>query len=159
MMNQFTYLARDRAGTLTRGTHAAETPQRLQSALEATGLSLVSFSTGETSSAGGIGSGSPHFQVALWWRPSGRAVELALKQMAMMLRSGLDLRSTLQTVLDQSTSLPLAAALRTIIRSIDQLHQRFVVAIVTHHAMEASREQATFLLLSFRFAYVIASSL
>lgn len=127
-MNHFRYLARDRSGSLTRGTQTAESPQRLQSLLEGTGLSLVSFSTSPTP-VGQISGGQPSLESILssrtnwtlgaWLRPSGRALELALKQMAMILRSGLDLRATLQTVLEQTTSLALATALRSIIAAVE----------------------------------------
>lgn len=122
-MNHFRYLARDRSGSLTRGTQTAESPQRLQSLLEGTGLSLVSFSTsptpaGPTSLDSSL---SPHsnWTLGAWLRPSGRAMELAMTQMAMMLRSGLDLRATLQTVLEQTTSPGLASALRSIIAAVE----------------------------------------
>lgn len=116
-MNQFRYLARDQAGSLTRGTQVAESPQRLQSLLESTGLSLVSFSS--SSAPAGLASSTKSNSLALLWRPSGRSIELALTQLAMMLRSGLDLRGSLQTVVEQSTSLPLANALRAVIHAVE----------------------------------------
>ncbi len=134
-MKHFTYLARDRAGTLTRGTQTAESPQGLQSLLEATGLSLVSFSA----SSSPAGTPNTHAQtfnlatskpaksrshvlgaIASQLSPSSRAMELAMTQMAMMLRSGLDLRGTLQTVLEQTTSMPLANALSRVIHQVEQ---------------------------------------
>ena len=116
-MNQFRYLARDQAGSLTRGTQVAESPQRLQSLLESTGLSLVSFSS--SSAPTGFEPSIKSNSLTQLWRPSGRAVELALTQLAMMLRSGLDLRGSLQTVVEQSNSLPLAAALRAVIHAVE----------------------------------------
>ena len=119
-MNQFRYLARDRSGSLTRGTQVAESPQRLQSLLEATGLSLVSFSSSTATS--GPASSTKSYNLPRLCRPSGRAVELALTQLSMMLRSGLDLRGSLQTVVEQSTSLPLASALRAVIHAVENGH-------------------------------------
>ncbi len=124
-MNHFRYLARDRAGTLTRGTQLAESPQRLQALLEATGLSLVSFSTSHDE----VDHTAPGNTTALarlsqlgwlgWWRPGARSIELALKQLAMMLRSGLDLRGSLQTVLEQTSSLALARSVRMVIQRVE----------------------------------------
>ncbi len=116
-MNQFNYVARDRTGSLTRGMHTAESPEGLQSLLEGTGLSLVSFTMQSNLTA--ATASNPLGFVALWRRPSSRAIELALKQMAMMLRSGLDLRACLQTVLEQTSSFALASNLRAIMRGIE----------------------------------------
>ena len=121
-MNHFQYLARDRAGSLTRGMQHAESPQRLQSLLEATGLSLVSFSLSEAGPSTSTAFTGRWQWLWSWYRPSGRSIELALTQMAMMLRSGLDLRGTLHTVLEQTTSPSLARALRAIIRELELGH-------------------------------------
>lgn len=118
-MNQFRYIARDRSGTLTRGTHSAVSPQSLQSLLESTGLSLVSYTIGEPSVAMAALVSDTKGVMPVWWRPRGRAIELALTQLAMMLRSGLDLRSSLQTCLEQTTSIALARALRTTLKGIE----------------------------------------
>lgn len=117
-MNQFRYLARDPAGMLTRGVVTAQTPQGLQSLLEATGLSLVSYSNGDA--LHGRATDSVQSSSLAWLRPRSRTIELALTQLAMMLRSGLDLRSSLQTILAQTHSLALARAMRSILHEVER---------------------------------------
>lgn len=116
-MPNYSYLARDRSGRITRGALAAETPSGLRAALHALGLQLISLEAGRTSLASRLKTLSlPDLRG--WLRPSSRHVEVALRQLAMMLRSGLDLISALKTVQSQTESPALAAILSQMIAAI-----------------------------------------
>ncbi|MGN6544326.1 MAG: type II secretion system F family protein [Aureliella sp.] len=116
-MLNFSYLARDRSGRLTRGAMTAESPTSLRASLQTLGLHLVSLEARPDRSL--------RWNVLLerlnplqWLPPRSRDVETALRQMALMLRSGLDLLGALAAAADQSSSPALARILVRVGQSI-----------------------------------------
>ncbi|MCC6512196.1 MAG: type II secretion system F family protein [Pirellulaceae bacterium] len=140
-MKQFSYIARNQTGSIARGTQTADSPETLRGMLQRSGLSLISFSIQERSWQAPTRSkflqSSPNeqaispsanytkrvanpqsLQLSRWLRPSQRAIETALRQLAMMLRSGLDLISALHAVAHQSSSAALKYHLQQVIESV-----------------------------------------
>ena len=103
-MPEYSYLARDDSGKMQRGRITAESPSALRSLLESRGDKLVSLST-ETSSdlTNEIKASNPLQGLP----PRSATVEIALEQLAVLLRSGIGLLQSLQTVAEQSTSVSL----------------------------------------------------
>ena len=87
MMN-FNYLARDRSGRVTRGALQADSPLGLKSLLQSMGLQMVSLEALPEASATLLGDLDPR----RWMPVRSRDVEFSLRQLAIMLRSGLNLR-------------------------------------------------------------------
>ena len=117
-MPNYTYMARDRGGRITRGALAAETPGGLRLALGRLGMQLVSLEVRPEA-----------FAVSTWVKqncnplralpPRSRDIEVALRQLAMMLRSGLDLLNALKAIRGQ-TSPALARVLSKMIPAISR---------------------------------------
>lgn len=109
-MPNFTYIARDAAGRITRGAMTAENPGSLRASLQTLGLRLLSLKACPEPSM--VWSGlAQQLNPLQWLPPRSRDVETSLHQLAMMLRSGLDLLSALTAAADQSSSPALARIL------------------------------------------------
>lgn len=109
-MTNYSYLARDRTGRIARGELAADSASGLKTILHAQGMQLVSLEA------------LPEPFVSLWgelsprrWMPvRSRDVEFALRQLSIMLRSGLNLLSALKSLHAQTELAAFAAILDTI---------------------------------------------
>ncbi len=112
MMN-FNYLARDQSGRVTRGALQADSPMGLKSLLLSMGLQLVSLEALPVANATLLGELDPR----RWMPVRSRDVELALRQLALMLRSGLNLMSALKSLVEQTELVRLATVL-------DRVHRR-----------------------------------
>ncbi|MBM83506.1 MAG: hypothetical protein CMJ78_23350 [Planctomycetaceae bacterium] len=102
VMPEYSYLARDDSGKMQRGRVAADSAAALRSQLESRGDKLVSF-TAETEvglAAGGLNVANPLNSLP----PRSMTVEIALEQLAVLLRSGIGLLQSIQTVAEQTTS-------------------------------------------------------
>ena len=110
----FTYLARDRSGRVSRGELHAKSPIELRSILQSMGLQLVSLNA------------APHQIVTKlhqldprrWMPIRPRDIELALRQLAIMLRSGLSLHAALKTLHAQTELVALANVLQSVQRKV-----------------------------------------
>jgi type II secretory pathway component PulF len=112
-MPNFTYVVRQQSGAITRSTSFAQSPARLRATLEASGGQLISCSVaGESKAAAGTLTES--LNPLQFLPPRSRDIELALRQLAMMLRSGLDLLSALESIKSQTTSAGMTRVLRSL---------------------------------------------
>lgn len=99
-MPNYSYLARNQGGTIERGVQEAASPQALRTALERRGLRLMSVEENQ-----GLGAASVDFSVlspSRWLPPASLDIELALTQLAVMLRAGVPLLGSLRTSADQA---------------------------------------------------------
>jgi len=100
-MPEFTYLARNASGQIQRGHMASESASALRAMIESRGERLISVKPIESKGL----LGNTKFENPLHrLPPSGVTVEVSLEQMAVMLRSGLGLLQSLQTVAEQATA-------------------------------------------------------
>ena len=116
-MPDYTYMARDRTGRITRGALTAETPNVLRSTLQTLGMQLVSLEL-RRDALGSWRSIAENCNPLRLLPPRSRDVEVALRQLAMMLRSGLDLISALKTIKNQTGSPALARVISQMIPKI-----------------------------------------
>ena len=118
-MPNYNYMARDRAGRILRGALIAESPNILRSTLQSLGMQLVSLDVRPEAmiSWRAISQRCNPFR---WLPPRSRDVEVALQQLAMMLRSGLDLLGALKTIKYQTSSPALARIMSQMIPEISR---------------------------------------
>ncbi len=103
-MPEYSYLARDDSGKMQRGRIAADSAAALRSLLASRGDRLISL---KAEAVEGLASGLTVSNPLHSLPPRSITVEIALEQMAVMLRSGIGLLQSLQTVAEQSTSVAL----------------------------------------------------
>ncbi len=109
-MSNYSYIARDQSGRIARGELFAESATGLKSLLHAQGMRLVSLEALPEPASSLFGDLSPR----RWMPARSRDVEFALRQLAIMLRSGLNLLSALKSLQSQTDSVALAAILQTV---------------------------------------------
>ncbi len=132
-MQRYQYTARQSNGQIVRDEMLAEGPAELREQLRTVGLQIVSCRELEGPTRDPWLNLDQFTQfVGMLNRPAPRHVETALRQLAMLLRSGLDLLTALQTVSQQATSRSLAIQL-------DRLRTRISKGESLAGAMEASR--------------------
>ncbi len=117
-MLSYSYVARDHRGQLNRGAAMAASPQELRGLLHTQNLQLVSWSE-SLKSVRGSTIGWPKLSWPFLRRPSWSSIEVALRQLAMMLRSGLDLRSSLLAVANQTSSRRLRRSLQRVVHDVE----------------------------------------
>lgn len=105
-MPTYAYIARDDSGRAQRGTLDAGSPAVLRSLLQTRGLRLISLQEQVQSEAIGESLGR-YLNPFQWIPPRSLDVEIALEQLAVMLRSGLGLLSALKTVGQQARFIPM----------------------------------------------------
>ncbi len=98
---------------MTRGSAAAANPNALRTSLQAAGIRLISLQQPEEKAAPTASSWN-RYHPSNWLRPGSRQVELCLRQIAMMLRSGLDLMSAIKATREQASSMYLAKVLEAV---------------------------------------------
>ncbi len=113
-MMHFNYLARDRSGRVSRGVLQADSPPGLKSLLQSMGLQLVSLEALPAANATVLGDLDPR----RWMPVRSRDVEFALRQLAIMIRSGLNLLSALKALHEQTELVRLAAILELVHRRV-----------------------------------------
>jgi len=109
-MSNYSYIARDRAGRIARGELFADTAEGLKTLLHAQGMRLVSLEALPEPSSSLLGNLSPR----RWMPARSRDVEFALRQLAIMLRSGLNLLGAIRSLQSQTDSVAFAAILETL---------------------------------------------
>lgn len=109
-MTNYSYLARDRSGRIARGERIAGSATGLRTILHAQGMQLVSLEALPEP----VGSLLGEFNLRRWMPARSRDVEFALRQLAIMLRSGLNLLSAIESLQPQVESIAFAAILDTI---------------------------------------------
>jgi len=109
-MSNYSYIARDRAGRIARGELFADSAIGLKTLLHAQGMRLVSLETLPEPASSLLGNLSPR----RWMPARSRDVEFALRQLAIMLRSGLNLLNAIQSLQSQTDSVAFAAILETL---------------------------------------------
>lgn len=134
----FNYLARDRSGRVTRGALQADSPLGLKSLLQSMDLQLISLEALPEAGAAMLGELDPR----RWMPIRSRDVEFALRQLAIMLRSGLNLLSALKSLVDQTELVRLK-------RVLESLHHRvakgdtLATAMAEHNIFPALVTQLT----------------
>lgn len=113
-MSNYSYIARDRSGRVARGELFADSASGLKSLLHAQGMRLVSLEALPESTSSLLSSIRP----SRWMPARSRDVEFALRQLAIMLRSGLNLLSAIKSLQSQTDSVSFAAILENIHRRI-----------------------------------------
>jgi|LakMenEpi03Aug12_release.lakeMendotaPanAssembly.Ray.scaffolds.fasta_scaffold00009_161 type II secretory pathway component PulF len=111
-MPVYNYLARDRTGRLVRSQLLAASPVELRSRIQAMDIRLISFD----SQRGGVRRQLGKLWPGYWLPAQSADIELALQQLAMMLRSGLKL-------LDAIKSLQLQTQRQSLARVLARVHQ------------------------------------
>ncbi|HAC91397.1 MAG TPA: hypothetical protein DCF63_12325 [Planctomycetaceae bacterium] len=111
-MPVYNYLARDRTGRLLRSQLLAKSPVELRSRIQAMDIRLISFDSQRSSVRRQLGNLWPGY----WLPAQSSDIELALQQLAMMLRSGLKL-------LDAIKSLQLQTQRQSLARVLARVHQ------------------------------------
>lgn len=106
----FTYLARDCNGRVSRGILFAKSPVDLRASLHRMGLHLVSLEALPELNAQALNRIDPR----RWLPVRSRDVELALRQLAIMLRSGLNLHDALKSLHAQTELVALSKILHLI---------------------------------------------
>ncbi len=109
-MTNFTYLARDSSGRITRGDLHVSSPVDLRTLLKKMGLQLVSFNAVPTKAQASLNRLHPR----CWMPPRSRDIEFSLRQLAIMLRSGLTLVNALKALHGQTKLISLATILQTV---------------------------------------------
>ena len=128
-MPSFAYTLRDAAGRAQEGVLAAPDAAAASAALRSGGNLLLRLEP--TTEHGGTGSKPARTFFTLERRPRSAAVEVALKQMAVMLRSGLTLLESLRAAADQSTSKPLKRVWRDIADRVQE--GQTLTQAMSHH--------------------------
>lgn len=109
-MSNYSYIARDKSGRIARGELFADSAIALKSLLNAQGMRLVSLEALPAPTGSWLGSLSPH----RWMPARSRDAEFALRQLAIMLRSGLNLLSAIKSLKSQTESVAFAAILQSL---------------------------------------------
>ncbi len=126
-MPTFTYLARDAAGREQRGSGEAANAPELVSQLRQQGLLVLEVEAERVSGPGLLAWLSP-----LRWLPVGGGdVELALQQLAVMLRSGLTLLNALKTAAEYAERLAMRKVLLTVAERVTE-GMSFADALARH---------------------------
>lgn len=115
-MRHFHYIARNSLGRVVRGELHAASPTQLRSRLNAMQLQLVSLT--ENSANSSISRWLPAFDPRRWLPIRGRDVELTIRQLSIMLRSGTKLLTALETLHEQSQRKRLATILGQVHASV-----------------------------------------
>ncbi len=109
-MTNYTYLARDSSGRIARGDLHASSPIDLRTTLKKMGLQLVSLNAVPTKGQVPLS----RFDPRSWMPPRSRDIEFSLRQLAIMLRSGLTLVNALKALHAQTELISLATILQTV---------------------------------------------
>lgn len=109
-MSNYSYIARDRSGRIARGELLANSAAGLKSQLLAQGMRLVSLEAQPEQSVSLLANLSPN----RWLPARSRDVEFALRQLAIMLRSGMSLLGAINSLQSQTNSVAFAKTLETI---------------------------------------------
>ena len=109
-MPNYSYITRDNSGRIARGELLSDSPSGLKSLLHAQGMQLVSLEALPAPVGSILGDLSPR----RWMPARSRDVEFALRQLAIMLRSGLTLLSAIKSLRLQVESVAFAAILDAI---------------------------------------------
>jgi type II secretory pathway component PulF len=107
MMTHFTFLAREQTGRIARGQLQAASPTGLKSLLHSMGLQLVSLEAVPEPARSLLDDCHPQ----RWLPPRSRDIEFALRQLAVMIRSGLNLLGALKALQSQTELVAFAAIL------------------------------------------------
>ena len=132
-MATYNYLARDSNGRITRGSQDSASVSTLRNFLQSRGLKLMSVEEVPIASWNLqtlIGYLNP-FQ---WLPPRSLDIEIALEQLAVMLRSGLSLLEALKTVAQQARFQPLRRVCESVAESIQE-GQSFADALAEHKSI------------------------
>ncbi len=114
-MPTFSYIARNRSGRISRGQLEAPTPVDLRSRLNAMGLQLVAVNMLPTKFGLNL---LNQLRPSRWLPVSGRDIEMALHQLAIMLRSGLRLLDALKALQMQASRVAMAKLLESLYHSV-----------------------------------------
>lgn len=131
-MPNYNYLARDSNGRISRGSQEAVSATAVRTALQSRGLKLMSVQEVEedTWNLQQLVSFLNPFQ---WLPPRSLDIEIALEQLAVMLRSGLSLLESLRTVSRQARFQPLRRIVDAVAESIQEGNS-FADALSEHKA-------------------------
>lgn len=124
-MSNYSYIARDRSGRIARGELFADSAAGLKSQLLAQGMRLVSLEAQPELSASLLANLSPN----QWLPARSRDSEFALRQLAIMLRSGMSLLSAIKSLQSQTNS----AAFSKI---LDKIHGRIARGTTLSKSLE-----------------------
>ena len=113
-MSNYSYIAKDRSGRIARGELFADSAAALKSLLLAQGMRLVSLEVQPELPGSLLGSLSPN----RWMPARSRDAEFALRQLAIMLRSGLSLVNAIQSLQSQTNSVSFSRILESVHRRI-----------------------------------------
>jgi type II secretory pathway component PulF len=140
-MATFTYVARNDSGQIQRGTLDAATPAALRMTLQSRGLKLAAAEEiKEPISVFEVV--SRYLNPLQWIPPRSIHVEVALEQLAVMLRSGVSLLSALQSVEQQAQYAPLKRVIRQISDDV-QDGMSLADAFARHHCFREMVIQMT----------------
>ena len=113
-MSNYSYIARDRSGRIARGELFADSAAALKSLLQAQGMRLVSLEAQPELAGSLLDSLNPN----RWMPARSRDAEFALRQLAIMLRSGLSLVNAIQSLQSQTNSVSFSRILESVHRRI-----------------------------------------
>ncbi len=118
-MPTYAYIARDDRGRAQRGSVDAASPAALRTTLQSRGMRLVSLQEQVESTPLGetLGRYLNPFQ---WIPPRSLDIEIAMEQLAVMLRSGLGLLSALKTVGEQARFVPMRRICEAVAEEIQE---------------------------------------
>jgi type II secretory pathway component PulF len=107
----FSFVARDRGGRRVSGVRDALSDGALIAQLRSEGLLTLSVARRDTG-------GGPAGERTPWFKPGSRAIEITIRQLAFLLKSGVTLLSALEIAAAQSDHGGIAKALRAVAREI-----------------------------------------
>lgn len=110
-MPDFSFVARDRGGRRVSGVRDALSDGALIAQLRSEGLLTLSVARRDTG-------GGPAGERTPWFKPGSRAIEITIRQLAFLLKSGVTLLSALEIAAAQSDHGGIAKALRAVAREI-----------------------------------------
>ncbi len=116
-MAQFSYLARNSSGTISRGTLQSASADELRQALRNRGLRLLSVQE-KFQPQSAWSQLRKTLDFGAWLPPRSIHVEVLLEQLAVMLRSGLELVTALQTLSTQAETTALRRICRGLIEEV-----------------------------------------
>ncbi len=113
-MSNYTYIARDRSGQIARGELFADSAAALKTQLLAQGMRLVTLEALPEPAVTVAGMFNP----GRWMPARSRDAEFALRQLAIMLRSGLNLLGAIKSLQSQTNSVAFATILESLYHQI-----------------------------------------
>jgi type II secretory pathway component PulF len=109
-MSNYTYIARDRTGRIARGELFADSATALKSLLFAQGMRLVSLEAQSEPARSTL----DILNLKRWMPARSRDAEFALRQLAIMLRSGMNLVGAIKSLQSQTHSVVFASILEQV---------------------------------------------